>query len=593
MRAVVFLFVAACSFAPRANAPDAGPPGIPGSIVEDMASDFTGTLTGGVVDPLGALAPETYVVGGLHAKGFKQKGIDGNTDLDNLPDLGPSSGEMYGLPLAGTWPNTTTKTNPTSFPPGMNINTMDNWTVVVDGEIELPAGPTTLVVTADDTAVLEIATGSTPTRLAATCCNPTAFTVTAPAAGWYPIRGVFGDNGGDALLSLSTMAGSLTTAFPADHLRANTTTATGLMMGVFQFSELQLGMLDALVHAGPGLEPGPFDHKPLTPLDYPLTQQYSIRYQGQLRIDDADPHTIAADVGGDADDHYRVFFDDQLVASQWLSVTDVAPAPIAFGPGWHSFVIDYGDNVGNAEIHVTLDGTPLPSAAMRPTLVKAHQLVGPPSGTACSFAMGMSTCKLGVTDAPPGATIDFIDFENIVTGSRDFTQTLTAGSGSDAIALRASPNETELSTHFDYDAARTAFAGMTDITTWTLQVNEPTVGAMGTIDPFGILTVHGGPDAPFSPLVTYESLAHMLPDDATLGAITVTGALANTVVVVEVRTANDPMSLAAAPYTAVGNGMTIPLTAGKLVQFRVSTTTDGWSFATIDKVEIDYTTPAD
>jgi hypothetical protein len=591
VRTVLVALLAGCSFQPKGESPPDAPAQATGSIVEDVATDFTGTVTGGEIDPLGLITPDTYVANGLHARGFKKNGILNTTDLDNLPDLGPSSGEVYGMPITGNWPNNADPNKLQSqFPLALGIGQGDNYSVLYDGEIQLAAGATQLKLSVDDDAVFEIDVGGTKVKLAAVVNADTTTTVTVPADGWYPIRGAYSENGGDARLSLSIVDTS-TTPFPANRLRARTTATHGAMMGVCFASELQLGMLD-FIAAGPGYEPGPIDHKPLVPLDYKLTTQWSIRYQAQLRVDADDMYTIGASVGSDADDHYRVFVDGALVASHWLTITDVAPAPTHLAPGWHALIVDYGQNTGNAEVHVTIDGAPVAADHLRPTLTRGRAIATSPGFTPCAFNTGGTDCPVGVTDTSPGATIDYLDVEYAITGPRDITPTLKFGSRTDVLPIHTpAANETEFGATkaFDYEASRAGFAGANDVAPWSMHVDAPTIG--GSLLTFAVLTTYGGPGAPFAPAVTYESMPHDLPDGATLDAVTVTGKLDSTTVIVEVRTAADSESLAAAAYVPVGNGMPLAMPAGKLVQFRVSTSTDGWTFPEIDKIEVDFTAP--
>ena len=219
MHRAVLLLACGCSFKGTTQ-PDAG--GTPEMIVDDMAADFLGRVTNGVIATRGAIEPDTFVTGGLHARGFKLPGIVKTTSLDVLPNLGPSSGEVFGLNVTGNWPQSS---NPGNFPQGMGINQSDNFSILYDGEIHLPAGVTMLQLVVDDDAVFEIKVAGVPVTIA-TDVGSGAVTqvVTTPADGWYPIRGAFSEINQDAHLTLSMMVSGTFVPVDGSALRARTTT---------------------------------------------------------------------------------------------------------------------------------------------------------------------------------------------------------------------------------------------------------------------------------------------------------------------------------------------------------------------------------
>jgi hypothetical protein len=94
-----------------------------------------------------------------------------------------------------------------------------------------------------------------------------------------------------------------------------------------------------------------------------------------------------------------------------------------------------------------------------------------------------------------------------------------------------------------------------------------------------LATYRGGPDKPFADAMTYVSPPHAL--DGTLAAIRVLGDLDGATLVVEARTGSET-TLGTAPWQPPE---AVP--PGALVQYRLTVTSDGWQYPTIDRVELD------
>jgi hypothetical protein len=586
VRGALFIVACAgCSFSSQSStAPDGGPHA---EIVDETATDFSGTLSGGVVAPRGALEPDTYVMGGLHAQGWRNNTnpISKTTSLDALPPLGTNTGEIYGLLPNQSWPGS----GPT-FPKGLGINQGDNFALQFDGEIFLPAGMTILELLADDAAVFEINAGTATTIAAATSdLVPVAVPIMAPAAGWYPIRGVMGEGGGDARVLLGTGVDSNgSPTLDGKLLRAKTTTVHGLVMAVFAGSELESG-------PGLGFDPGPLDHANLLPgpSDYGFNGVFSIRYEGQLLVDQSGDYDLSVDVGPDLDDGYRVFVDGTLYSQQWLAMPTVANLPLRLTAGWHAIVIDYGDNSGNASIHLSLASTtdsefaPVAADHLRPVVTEG---ITPGAGAKAVTVFGaMPAIDYPIALLPPsGATVDYADFAYVLTGPRGHLMaTLSAASVSQPLAIEPAPNETE-GAQYDYVPLQTAFHGFPAQTTWHLQLADSQASENPQMSFEVIASHHGGVLMPFSPALDYVSVVHELINATAIGAIRVMGSLAGTTLKVQVHTSDDLDAIAAEPWVDVANGAIPAVELHRYVQYHLQISDDGWAFPVVDQVAIDF-----
>ncbi len=584
--AIVAVVACGCSFGgSAAPIPDA-PAYL--EVVDDTAADFSGQLSGGVVAARGALEPDTFVMGGLHALGFRQpnnvEAITKTTSLDSLPPLGTSTGEVYGFLPSQLWPGS----GPT-FPKGLGINQGDFFALVLDGEIFLTQGATMLQLKADDAAVFEIDAGDPTVFGTDVGSGLVTATVTAPTDGWYPIRGAMGEGQGDASLQLATLDDVTSVPIDGARLRARTTAAPGLVMQVFGLPELELG-------PNLGYDPGPLDHPMLAPgpSDYGFMSSFSIRYEGQFLVDQPASYFVNVDIGPDRDDGYRLFVDGKLYALHWLGMPDLAPAVIELAAGWHALVIDYGDNGGNASIQLALATAdhvllgPVAADHLRPVVTE---------GTVC--ALGTSSVAVlgaGATInypisalAPTGAVTDFVDvIYTLSNGRAHFAATLTAGGTSDPVVIHTAANETDTGSQYDYDPDHTAFHGVPASGPWQLAIGDSLVNENPTFTGELVISHHGGVLAPFSPALDYVSMPREL-DATLLGPIHALGDLAGATLVLQVRTSDDPIAIAQEPWIDVDNGAIPTAAARRYFQYHVAISDDGWSFPVIEEVTIDFT----
>lgn len=575
------MIVAGCGFT-HGTAPVAG---TPIAIVDDTAADFAaGAPTDATIDPLGLVAPDAFARGGLHARAFTTWNITAATTWDQLtPDLlGPQAGERYGEVPATSWEY--------DRPYGLGLANRTDWfTVVYDGEIYLPAGTTVLSLVADDLGFFEIA-GNLVRGKAGT--TPAPVPVTVEAAGWYPIRGAMSEYSGTARFVLSTVDGGIATPIRADRLRARVTAAHGAIV---------VGADDRMLQdlqAGSSVEAQLVDTRwAALPPSYDLHGisggDYSLRYAAQLRIDVAGTYVFTFDLGGSAGDYARLFIDDQIVASHWPGEPEKPGETIELAPGWHDLLLDYADQA-SSRLQLVMSGpdqlgAPIAAARLRPVQTGGllASVVGPTTALAdaAPYAPGVTVVDLPI-DAPADAVVDFLDFSFVLQNAHrtEVAAELAQPAGADELAM--TPEPTYEGT-WDYMPDLTKLVGAPVAGTWQAVFFDrvPSGGNAGQVAaPALVASYHGGPLAPFAQTMTYTSAPHALDGARTLDAVHVTADLRGAALVVEVRTAPDADSLAAAPWVAVGDA-----TPDALLQYRLTVVGTGWQYATIDRVEIDYT----
>ncbi len=197
------------------------------TIVDDSDADFAaGTPTDMTVDALGLLAPDAFSPGGLHARAYAPKDlVTPATTWTSLQAALPATtiGEAYGVALVN-W------SGDRPYGAGITTSRLDAFTLVVDGEIHLPAGPTTLQLVGDDAAFVEIDVGSARAGIHARYQDPAppAITIDVPAEGWYPIRGAVSESSGEVKMELSFVAGATKRVVMPSELRARVTSARGV-----------------------------------------------------------------------------------------------------------------------------------------------------------------------------------------------------------------------------------------------------------------------------------------------------------------------------------------------------------------------------
>nr|MBA3820408.1 hypothetical protein [Deltaproteobacteria bacterium] len=486
-------------------------------------------------------------------------------------------------------------------PPGLGLLASADFTILYDGELLLPAGTLQLEVAASERAIVQVALDRTaPGAFGAPLVahNGTgAVELTVAEAGWYPIRAAYAEGGGDASFLLTLVDDPVRTAVGPERLRARVTDSPGLV--VFGFDGQGFG-----VDRGATTRPTIDDSFQLTPPPFDLGMQgdrFSLRYAGQLRIDTAGPYMFTANVGGDISDGWRLWLDGTPVAYHWGGAPDVPSVTLDLAAGWHDLLVDYADEIGNAEIELAMTGPdapgggPIASARLRPAVK---------FGNTFSFVQPAATPLLDMTSTfvqlpLPGSALTVID--SVDYGFRIDNQDMAAldvhlfdcNAGKE-LPLRPTPG-------YHYFGADRSCAGKPTMPAfpWSLRVADTVAGNVpfagpGVVRDYGISALyHGGERMPFAPVVVYESAPVVTPGALRIDDVHSDGAFDGAAVELAIRTGSDPASLAAAPWVVVRDGELPDVEASELVQYRVVLTTNGWQFPQLDKVEIGYVVAAE
>ena len=594
------VWATACSFSIAPSGGDDDPVGGQRTITDDTAADFAAhaELHDGVIAARGAIEPAAFVVGGLHARAYAGNLMDDASTWDSVV------ADTASRPLLGEgYRHVPTDWSPDAIkrPRGLGITTTGNFTVLYDGEILLPAGEVMLQVAGDERVVVQVALdGSTFGERLFAKNQTRAITLDVPAPGWYPVRAAYSQAGGDARFVLSLIP-AFSAAIPVDgaRLRSRVTAAPGLLLQAFtsQVFAVPAGEAATAVIGGMYGATAPA-------LDLGLSaDDFSLRFAGQIRIDEAGTYTFGADVGTQANDGFRIWIDGQLIAHRWLPAPEQLVGTVDLAPGWHDLLVDFNEDEDTAQLAVQMSGPGVPEGPIDPARLRPVMASGLTASTVVAGSIPLADATIagpGVTSVltplvgPAGAVIDFLDF-GIGIGSQrmsDLTLDRLDCDGSTPLALQPTPV-------FHYYASDTSCAGAAvPQPTWGFRVidrvigNDPTILTQPTLyAPLMVATYHGGDRIPFAPAVTYVSAPRPTPGAIRYGPVALTTDLRGGAIVFEVRTAADEAALASAPWFAVVDGEVPGAPVGELLQYRLTITTDGWQLATVDKVVLTYAVP--
>ena len=564
-----WLLLAACNFS-TTTGDDSGFE--PRTLTDD---DLAGTVRDGVLTA-GNVEPDGFVLGGLHARAYQAALVDTGEDFAKVladADASTQFGAGHGqVPI--NWGNN-------ARPKGLGLISDSNFSVLYDGEILLPKGEVTLDVDVDDHGLVEL--------FGKTVVDAGKATFVVPEIGWYPIRAAMTQLNGPARLALTIEQDQVKTPVDGNYLRARVTADRGLVVFVF----------DGQGFVGPhGQVTRPTINEAFGGLapPYDLTtsfDRFSLRFAGQLRIDTAGSYMFGAILG--TDDGWRLWIDGNPIAHHWLGHPDVGVGTVDLTPGWHSILVDYADEIGIAQIAVTMAGPDAPAGGtiaperLRPVVV---------FGNTFSFSTPLSTPIMDATSTfvmmplpgEPTELIDAVDYAFRIDNQDMSTIAVTLF---DCTAGQTLPVNTIPSYHH-YPADKACAGKVTNpVVDWQFRISDSTVGnagfaGLGGIRDYGVAALyHGGPKMPFAPVITYTSDARPTPGAKRIEAARAIGALDGATVEIAVRSAADAAGLDAAEYAIVRDGERID-TAGEVMQYRVTISTNGWISPVLDKVEIDY-----
>lgn len=590
--AMLGLAPGACSFS--ASVGGLGPDEMIVTIVADTAEELgTGKVTDGVIAATGRIEPDAFVLGGLHARAFT-----GDLVADN---------DSYETAVAKTATLTSLGAGyrqvPTDWaaerPRGLGLTSGANFTLLYGGEILLPMGTIRLEIDASERAIVQVALDR---------ANPAAFSdklfarnevasieLVVPEPGWYPIRTAYSEGGGDANLVMTIVEGPARTTVGADRLRARVTAAPGLVVFAFggpgfigELGETARPTVDDAFGAGAP----PFD------LGQPI-DRFSLRYAGQLRIDTAGAYTFTGNVGIDTNDGFRLWIDREPRAYRWTSMPLTPSVTVDLEPGWHDFLLDHADEIGNAQIAITMMGPDAPAGGpIDPARLRPAVRFGNTFTYFETVAKALPDLAQTLVPLPlPGDTrtvIDALDYGLRIENQQmsSLVAELVDCNGTKPLTLATTPGYF----YFPADLAcrgkptKPAFPYQFRLTD-TIAGNTGFAGNGQTRD-YGISALyHGGDRFPFATVVRYESAVLPTPGALRIEALRAIGALDGAVLELAVRTGADAASVAAAPWTVIAPERTDEIAASEFAQYRVVMITDGWQYPTLDKLEIDYVVP--
>ncbi|MBA3503864.1 MAG: PA14 domain-containing protein [Myxococcota bacterium] len=573
----MLLGLAACSFSTTiGGGDDDDAPTL--TLVDDDLAD--GVARDGVV-VAGRLEPDGFVLGGLHARAFQSALVDSGEDFAKvLADAATATQTGTGYAqLPANWGG--------ARPKGLGLRLDGGFTVIYDGEILLPKGETSLEIDADDRALVEVLG-----TVAVVAVSSQTITFTAPEAGWYPIRAAISEDAGNARLVMTIVQGPVRTAVDATRLRARVTNAPGLLVYAFDGQ----GFVGARGHtARPTIDESFGVFAP----PYDLTtssDRFSLRFAGQLRIETQGMYMFSAALGVDTNDSWRLWIDGELVAHRWLGHPVIAVGAVDLAPGWHSILVDYADEAGNAEIEVNMTGPDAPSggpidpARLRPVVVFGNTFTFVSNGVTPIVDVDSSFVTLPLAGEPT-ELIDSVDYAFRVDNQDMSTLQVTlfdCTSQGKTLQINAAP-----SYHY-FPADKTCAGKLTNpVVDWQLRFSDGAAGnngfiGVGQVREYGLTALyHGGPKMPFAPAVIYTSGARSIAGAKRIATVRAIGSLDGADIAIEVRAAADAASLETTPFELVREGEPLD-TVGEVAQYRITITTNGWQFPVLDKVEIDY-----
>jgi subtilisin-like proprotein convertase family protein len=572
------------------TAPDGG-----GTVwLSDSAADFAGgSATSAVVADRGAIEPFAYHTGGVLERASAQALGTSSKTWDDVVALDPTDRAAIARNSSLSFGSGT--------PPGVDLPSSDGWTLRFEGEVWLEAGDWTFDLACDDHGFLDVADASgTFARVASSDLGHDQGTVHAGTAGWYGIRWVTSDDGGNASVSLQFTGPGFAsfTSIPHNLLRTRADGLAGLVWYAFdgrRFDGNRAITIDDVAPAYYDWQGGAPDDLGISGVD-----DFSARWAGQLRIE----------IGGTyylryvSDDGQRLWIDGALMNDHWddNAHEDVSP-PLDLAPGWHDVVIDHSEHVGGAKAQLTVDsgpdlaGAPLPVDRLRPVEGRADRhehaanhnritIPDAPSGTIDGIAESSASFAAAAGAVAHGVEIGLY-YEHEWRG--DLNILLIAPSGRTSVLRSSTPNDGaqgSIYEHFEVsDLDGEPLNG-----TWTVRFVDTDPGAVGFIDDLE-LTVHtqGSGAPPIGAEASYESPVHDLGGTATIGAVRGDArAPSGSAIAIAVRTCASSGDCAAAAWVPVALGEVPAVAPGRFVQYQVALSSDGDVAPSLESIAIGY-----
>ncbi len=611
----VGLGVAACSFAPRGQDPDAlagdpdaaaidaidappavdatdAPPAIDGgpttgrTLVDDSAADFGQGPPGFVetrVEAAGAVAPRAYYLGSLCAAGNDSLLFtDGRTATGAVLPASPTR-----VGLART---VDLSLGNGAAPAGVGITSGTDWTLWWTGEVFLAAGARTLTLRADDHGILELQAPGEDGFTKILGVNHGDQEQSAPylaaTTGWYGVRLAVAQRNGPVELYARVDGQPI--------LRRRTRCRVDGYRGLAQTGFDEAQFLDvAATTIDQGATAANTDWGFGAPSDLGVTaaDTFSVRWAGQVFIAVAGPYRLRVR----SDDGHRLWLDGQRVVDDTSDgIHDVTTGELTLGRGWHDLVYDVTESGGGARAQLTvasgpeLVGQPFPPERLRPAEGRAERFE---SATAPSIAEP-GPAMFGFEPAT-GAVITAVDVGyalEVADFSAQVTTTLRNATTA-SILRNSSTGDTTDRFH------PIAFDGEAVATAWGLGFDV--AGNGGTLTR-SWLTLHHRDAAGTGPTPTAASYQSSVRDLLVAGATEIaaidriafdTRAALGATVTIALRTCDAPDACAAEPYSiGYASGAVPTVAARRYLQYQVRFVTDGDHEPAVERVQLDYQT---
>jgi hypothetical protein len=555
---------------------------------DDTAADFaqsTAVLRDATVESAGFVGPMPYVTGRV-----RYSGVDDTLVPD--PAANATWANIGSPAITGRGFRDLDVSFGGDTPQELGLSSGDDITILVEGEIYLDApGNWQFELQANDVGFVEIAApGGAFTPLLTSDNGAETASFSAPAAGWYGIRGAFTDRNMAMSFELRYDPPNVPGGFrdiPSDRLRARADGLAGYIIDGYEEPQM-LGpggstvAVDALM--------GPYGDDP-----FGLrigNRSYTMRWSGQVLVDIEGDYAFRLDsLHG-----HRMWIDGTQLANAFGSTAQISnTAPIHLVKGWHDIVVDLtkSDTSSNTRMIVTVTAGPawvgqgIPGDHVRPVMGRQIRHTTSSNGSIVEIPDGAGvTITQGVNVDVPAGTIQGItvgyemDHPLLATTSVDLVPPVGA-----TIPLHAIGGVMGSGSYFAVATVPVASAG----SAWGFIIADNTTDTMiGDIILVSVtMLVANTVEKPFPPSWRYESQVKELGDVIAFG--TMRWALRQgTDATVQLRTCDDAAGCASEPWTKLEQDAAPSVMPRRFAQYAVEMMTDGDVPSALDAIELQY-----
>jgi subtilisin-like proprotein convertase family protein len=578
--------LAGCSFhthAPGGDDDDAPPPGIAWTL--DTAEDFAGSgyqTQAVTIEPSGMLTQAAYAYGGLllHGVAANELWIDPPFDWNLTTSVTPSG--------AALWTGDDFDTSQDLS--NVGIATNDVLSLWAEGEVYLDAGDV-VSIDADGTGFIQLYVGGTWKDV--TYSRGTAMSsLPMPTAGWYPIRIAYAEGNNSGYLDVRHGPSGTLTPFTRDRLRADVSAVHGTMRLEF-YRQIFGGTSGNLVPPTSHLE----ETDLIAALPALETYDWSLRWYGQVHIDQPGIYSFVVT----SDDGHQLYAGTAGISTHWGrddAFVGMNQLGANLDAGWNDLVLDYNQAQGNQALSLTMNGSAVPLAQLRPVEPRRDRLITQSIEPAAPIGVQNDTGALTTLSATiPG-------YPNEVVTAIDVTVMYNTQHREQLVFKLAAPNgqPVTIENHVGTGGA-TSIIDQIHITdpllvggaaagTWTLGMGDDVTGGNTSSLREFHLTLHtsGGPEQ-VATTATYLTPVHAL--GGALARITDVAWIEHAAVPSEValRACEQPDCSDGAAWSSPGGQHATPtLPAAPYIQARVTLHSDGARETELDSLTIRYQT---